>query len=74
MQQCCERFFFADTYYWRQGGQITGGLTLKTCYRHTFLTGVGAVGKVRVITEEDSYQLTKKQLHVSGSIKALVDF
>ena len=76
MQQCCEWvfFFFADTYYWPQGGQITGGLTLKTCYRDTFLTGVGAVGKVRVITEEDSYQLTKKQLHVSGSIKALVDF
>lgn len=67
-------FFLADTYYWPQGGQITGGSTLKTFYRDTFLTGVWAVGKVRVITEEDSYQLTKKQLHVSGSIKSLVDF
>ena len=67
-------FFLADTYYWPQGGQITGGSTLKTCYRDTFLTGVGAVGRVRVITEEDLYQLTKKQLHISGSIKALVGF
>ena len=67
-------FFLADTYYWPQGGQITGGSTLKTCYRDTFLKGVGALGRVRVITEEGSYQLTKEQLHVSGSIKALVGF
>ena len=52
--------------YWR--------FDFKNMLQRHFLTGVGAVGKVRVITEEDSYQLTKKQLHVSGSIKALVDF
>ena len=66
--------FLADTYYWPQGGQITGGSTLNACYKDTFLTGVGTVERVRVITEEDSYQLTKEQLHVSGSIKALVGF
>lgn len=66
--------FLADTYNWLQGRQITGDSTLKTSYRDTFLTGVGAVGRVRVITKEDSYQLTKEQLHVSGSIKALVGF
>ena len=38
-------FFLADTYYWPQGGQITGGSTLKTCYRDIFFDWSGGGGE-----------------------------